>query len=336
MPVHNKHVSEPEPPQTSRAAHGRRRARIWVWVGTVTAAVVLFGGAVVVMTALGVPVLGIGGAHGVSPARSESPAVRAPTASGLPVPEQTSTAMAPTAPCDDPAVTAALQGGTDAEAIAAVGGAEAFRLAVVNGIAPCVSLSEANRVWVVVNKQRALEPIDYWPEPQARADGVQRTSGGHMRADVADALEQLAWASEAEGAGAVGVDSGFRSYTMQQSNYAGNVGTLGYDDADLISARPGHSEHQSGLAVDLVACSRGCGTLEQFGGTPQATWLAANAWRFGFIVRYEQGMTAVTGYDWEPWHLRYIGVELAQAYHDGGHHSLEQFFGLPAAPGYPG
>lgn len=238
--------------------------------------------------------------------------------------------------CADPAVAAALQGGADVDVIAAVGGAEAFRSAVVGGNAPCLSLTEPHRVWVVVNKQRALDPIDYWPEPQARAEGVQRTSGGHLRADVAVAVSQLAAAAAAEGAGAVGVNSGFRSYAIQQSTYAGHVGALGRDAADLISARPGHSEHQTGLAVDLVACDRGCGTLERFAGTPQAEWLAANAWRFGFIVRYENGMTAVTGYDWEPWHLRYLGVDLAKAYHDGGFRTLEEFFGLPAAPGYPG
>jgi hypothetical protein len=68
--------------------------------------------------------------------------------------------------------------------------------------------------------------------------------------------------------------------------------------------------------------------------TAQGAWVAANAWRFGFIVRYEDGQTAITGYEAEPWHLRYIGPELAQVYHDGGFHTLEDFFGLPAAPGY--
>ena len=64
--------------------------------------------------------------------------------------------------------------------------------------------------------------------------------------------------------------------------------------------------------------------------------MAENGWRYGFIVRYEPGQTAVSGYDSEPWHLRYIGPQLAAAYHDGGFHTLEAFFGLPAAPNYLG
>lgn len=333
MPVHNGHVSEPERPRK------RGPVRVRSWGAIVVAGVLVLGGSSAVAAALSGPVLGRGDTLGT---RSASERVQdgrtegeVPAASGIPAPAQTSVEVPAAASlCDDPAVTTALESGADADVIAAVGGAEVFRAAVAGGTAPCLSLSQPGRVWVVVNKQRALDPIDYWPEPQARAGGVQRTSGGHVRADVADALEQLAPAAAAEGAGAVGVNSGFRSYALQQSTYAGHVGSLGRAAADLISARPGHSEHQTGLAVDLVACNRGCGTLEQLAGTSQAEWLAANAWRFGFIVRYEQGMTAVTGYEWEPWHLRYIGPELAKVYHDGGYRTLEEFFGLPAAPGY--
>lgn len=236
--------------------------------------------------------------------------------------------------CDDQAVTAALETGSDADVIAAVGGAAAFRDAVAGAAAPCLDLADAERVWVVVNKRRPLDPLQYWPVPQARAEGVQRTSGGHMRADVAAAVSELAAAAAMEGPGAIGVNSGFRSYDFQASTYNGYVGSLGRDAADRTSARPGHSEHQTGLAVDVVACAYGCGGIEAFGGTAQAAWVAANAWRFGFIVRYEDGQTAVTGYTAEPWHLRYIGADLAAAYHAGGYRTLEEFFGLEPAPDY--
>ena len=73
-----------------------------------------------------------------------------------------------------------------------------------------------------------------------------------------------------------------------------------------------------------------------FGGTPQQAWVAAHSWEYGWIVRYVEGRTEVTGYSPEPWHLRYIGRELAAAYHEGGWQTLEEFFGLPAAPDYPG
>ena len=90
----------------------------------------------------------------------------------------------------------------------------------------------------------------------------------------------------------------------------------------------------SAVRASDAACNSGCAAIESFGGTPQGAWVAANAWRFGFIVRYEDGYTPITGYEWEAWHLRYIGPELAQVYHDGGFYTLEDFFGLPAAPTY--
>lgn len=271
----------------------------------------------------------------------------APNASSIPAPAQsgdaagdqavddaTKDAAGTTDICSAQAFTQALASGSDAEVFAAAGGAEPFRAAVAAGAAPCVDLHEAGRTWVVVNKLNALDPIDYWPEPQARAEGVERTSGGHMRADVALALAQLAAAAQAEGAGTIGVNSGFRSYDLQVSTYRNYVGQLGQQNADLTSARPGHSEHQTGLAVDVVACAGGCGSIERFGGTAQSDWVTANAHRFGFIIRYPDGYTDTTGYEYEPWHLRYIGPELAALYAEGGYRTLEDFFGMPPAPTY--
>ncbi|MBN9195390.1 MAG: D-alanyl-D-alanine carboxypeptidase family protein, partial [Microbacterium sp.] len=74
--------------------------------------------------------------------------------------------------------------------------------------------------------------------------------------------------------------------------------------------------------------------LDDLAATPQGAWVAAHAWQYGWIVRYEKGHTDVSGYLPEPWHLRYIGTDLAAAYHEGGFHTLEEFFGLPPAPGY--
>ncbi|MFV0375355.1 M15 family metallopeptidase [Microbacterium sp.] len=252
----------------------------------------------------------------------------------LPVPVQT--AVPAPAVCDDPVVLAALDDGTDADDVTAFGGGGAFRSAIADGVADCVDLSAADRVWVVVNKRHAVVPRDFAPADQAQAAGVQRTSGGHMRSDVAAALAKLADAVVADGAGAIGVNSGFRPLGYQEATYAGYLGVLGRADADLTSARAGYSEHQTGLAVDIVACDSGCGGIDAFGGTDQADWVAENAWRFGFIVRYEAGYTDVTGYEAEPWHLRYLSPELAAVYHEGGYHTLEEFFGLPPAPDYTG
>ncbi len=315
-----------------RRAERARRVAAWI-VGGVLAV----GGSVAVSSALAGATVAPDERIGTTDAAE--PDVQAAAELGitaLPAPVMQSDVAETTASdatCEQSAVTDALESGSDADVIAAFGGADAFRTAVSGGDAPCIDLAEAGRIWVVVNKHQALDPIDYWPVPQARADGVQRTSGGHMRADVADALEQLASAAANE-VGAIGVNSGFRSYEFQIGTYNGYVDSLGRESADLTSARPGHSEHQTGLAVDVIACSNGCGGIERFGSTAQADWVAENAWRFGFIVRYESGQTGTTGYEWEPWHLRYIGTDLAAAYHDGGFHTLEDFFGLDPAPDY--
>lgn len=325
-------MTEPDP----HPRHARRRPRRLVWAGVALLATVVLGGSAAMTAALTVPVTETtqpGTPPPEPPRVASAPPEPAPTA---PAPTDTVPPADPAEPalCDDPAVVAALDSGPDAGVIAAVGGAVAFRDAVADGSAPCLDLADARRIWVVVNKRHALDPIDYWPVPQARAAGVQRTSGGHMRADVAEALSQLATAAAAEGPGAIGVNSGFRSYDFQVSTYRGYVASLGRDAADRTSARPGHSEHQTGLAVDVVACHNGCGGIESFGRTAQSEWVAAEAWRFGFVVRYDASRSEVTGYDAEPWHLRFIGVELAAAYHAGGYRSLEEFFGLEPAPDY--
>jgi D-alanyl-D-alanine carboxypeptidase len=120
------------------------------------------------------------------------------------------------------------------------------------------------------------------------------------------------------------------------TSYGNQVSMRGVEGADLVSARPGFSEHQSGLTADVVACSGGCGGLDDLAATPQGEWLAVHAWEHGWIVRYEEGETETTGYLPEPWHLRYVGTALAEAYHQGGWKSFEAFFGLDPAPGYVG
>lgn len=252
-------------------------------------------------------------------------------AAGLP-PVDTS-AVPVSDPCADPAVVAVLDSGADEAVIAAFGGADEFRGAVAAGNAPCISLSDPDRTWVVVNKLRPLEPVAYAPA-LAEATVPATTTAGSARPAVNDALADLVADAADARAGAIAVNNAYRSYALQERNYASFVAEYGQAWADAESARPGYSEHQTGLAVDIVACSPDCGGIQSFGGTPQATWVAENAWRYGFVVRYEEGYTRTTGYVSEPWHLRYVGTALAAAYHDGEHHSLEEFFGLPAAPDY--
>ena len=122
------------------------------------------------------------------------------------------------------------------------------------------------------------------------------------------------------------ISSGFRSYSSQASIYNSLVSQVGVAGADRDTARPGHSEHQTGLTIDLNCICEG------FGNQPDGQWVAANAHRFGFIVRYPQGKEHVTGYIWEPWHLRYIGVENATAVYNSGL-SLEEYLGITSSYG---
>ncbi len=121
--------------------------------------------------------------------------------------------------------------------------------------------------------------------------------------------------------------SGFRSYETQRQIYNNYVAMDGQAKADTYSARPGHSEHQTGLAID-------CNIIDDsFTGTPEAIWLENNCHKYGFIVRYPKGKDHITGYKYEPWHIRYIGVEKATAVYNSGL-CLEEYLGITSQYAY--
>ena len=118
------------------------------------------------------------------------------------------------------------------------------------------------------------------------------------------------------------VASGFRDYDYQVELYNKYVQSDGKENADTYSARPGYSEHQTGLAADINAAD------ESFNDTPEAKWLDENCYKYGFIIRFPKGKEAYTGYVYESWHLRYVGKEFAKKIHDAGGISLEEYFGI--------
>ena len=198
---------------------------------------------------------------------------------------------------------------------------------------PVADIDTASSLTVVVNKQRPLNPVDY--SPDVVPVPVPYINQPFLRQEAASAVVEMFAAITAETGLELQAQSAFRSYDTQVSVYQGWVDSLGQEAADLTSARPGHSEHQTGLAIDVNALpDQGCSLEPCWGGTPHAQWVAANAWRFGFIVRYQDGQTPITGYEYEPYHLRYFGPEVAKDMHDRGILTLEQYFGLPAAPTY--
>jgi len=119
------------------------------------------------------------------------------------------------------------------------------------------------------------------------------------------------------------ISSGFRSYSYQENLYNNYVAQDGQLAADTYSARPGHSEHQTGLAFDLNTID------DSFAYTEEGKWVKDNCQKYGLILRYPKGKEAQTGYQYESWHLRYVGKELAQElYNNGNWITLEEHFNL--------
>ena len=188
------------------------------------------------------------------------------------------------------------------------------------------SLSDPTSIWIVSNKQRPLDPRDYAP-----SDLVSVGNGQRLRSEAASALTELFDAASSAGY-TLRPLSGYRSYSTQVAVYQSEVNAYGRAVADTQSARPGTSEHQTGLAIDIGG--GGCGIEDCFGDTEEGKWVAANAYKYGFIIRYPEGKQNVTGYRYEPWHVRYVGKDLSIEMNRQGILTLEEFFGLPAAPDY--
>ncbi|NUL49307.1 M15 family metallopeptidase [Cellulosimicrobium funkei] len=185
---------------------------------------------------------------------------------------------------------------------------------------------------VLVNKLHPLDPSDYAPQDLRGPDVPSSKTGMELRDEAAGAAEDLFVAAADDGVDLTLV-SAYRSYGYQQGTYGGWVEQYGQAEADRISARPGFSEHQTGLAMDVGAADGAC-TLEQcFGDTLEGAWVAEHAAEHGWIIRYPDGGEDVTGYSPEPWHLRYVGTEAAAGVVQSGG-VLETAWGFDPAPTY--
>lgn len=159
---------------------------------------------------------------------------------------------------------------------------------------------------LIVNKTYSL-PSDY---------------GNGLTKETKDAFHKLQSAALLDGFN-IYIASGFRSYEKQVSLYNNYVKRDGKEAADTYSARPGHSEHQSGLTFDVNEVS------DKFHNTPEANWLSDNCYKYGFILRFPNGKANETGFKYESWHFRYVGKELAEKlYNHGDWLTLESYFGV--------
>ena len=191
---------------------------------------------------------------------------------------------------------------------------------------PLAGAQPAINPTLLIDKSHPLEPHDYTPPelvvPRVfLAETPDNNPEMRLAAPAAAALTNLLTAAESDGI-TLALSSGYRSYSDQAALYAsGSV-------ASEAVARPGYSEHQSGLAADVIPYNYFCAAQGCFALSRAAAWLGLNSYRYGLIVRYPLYKEASTGYEYEPWHLRYVGIPLAERLHVTGQ-TLEEFYGLP-------
>ncbi|MED2974528.1 M15 family metallopeptidase [Fictibacillus sp. B-59209] len=188
---------------------------------------------------------------------------------------------------------------------------------------------------VLVNKRSKL-PENYKPADLVYPDVPfifsEKTEKRMMRKAAADALETMFAAAEKEGIHLTGV-SAYRSHATQTTLFNNYAKRDGYEKARTYSALPGTSEHETGLAIDVAGDGGKCPAQDCFGGTQESKWLAKHVSEFGFIIRYPEGKESITGYKYEPWHIRFVGKSVAQKIMGKGETLEEYFNAVPVSNG---
>jgi zinc D-Ala-D-Ala carboxypeptidase len=229
--------------------------------------------------------------------------------------------------CFGPATEAQLTAFQRDHALPATGALDRATLVALDAATPAPpvpipafpGVDEQGSQWV--DKTRSLQPPGYLPPDLVGVDAHGRPCPGSnlsVRGIAQPALQAMIAAAARDGVD-LSVVSAFRSYDTQVATYNYWVGQLGQAEGDRRSAKPGHSEHQLGLALDFNLLD------DSFGGSKEGKWLAENAWKYGFAMSYPPGKESITGYTYEPWHFRYVGTELAASLHQSGQ-SLEEHF----------
>ena len=180
----------------------------------------------------------------------------------------------------------------------------------------------------LVNKIFGL-PDNYIPGDLVRPNvqfsfGEAKLEKSLMRKEAAEALENMFAGARNDGIELAAV-SGYRSYGRQETLFNAEVNKVGEEKALQAVARPGSSEHQTGLTMDISSKTNNFNLNEQFGSTKEGVWLAHNAHKFGFILRYPRGKEEITGYMYEPWHFRYVGIKAATEIYEN-EWTLEEYF----------
>ena len=190
------------------------------------------------------------------------------------------------------------------------------------------SITDPSSIWVIVNKQHPLISASYIPVD------LTTTVGATISNNAVPDFTAMNSAALAVGINFTIVSS-YRSFDTQNYLYNNYVATYGQAASDTFSARPGYSEHQTGLTVDLGSSTGSeCNLDDCFSTTTEGQWLSNHANEFGFILRYPSDKTSITGYKSEPWHFRYIGRDLAIKMKNSSITTLEEFFNISGGETY--
>ncbi|WP_127584282.1 M15 family metallopeptidase [Paenibacillus koleovorans] len=188
-------------------------------------------------------------------------------------------------------------------------------------------------ITALVNKQFKL-PDSYAPKdlvyPEVAFIFSEKIEKRKLRQEAATALEQLFAGAKKDNISLAGV-SAYRSHATQKSLFESYVKRDGEAKAKTYSAVPGHSEHETGLAIDVSGSSGKCAAEDCFAGTPEAKWLEAHVHEYGFIIRYPKGKESITGYQYEPWHIRFVGKQVAKDIASRGITMEEYYNALPVS-----
>lgn len=196
------------------------------------------------------------------------------------------------------------------------------------------STTDPTSIWVVVNKKNGI-PESFTPEltvPKVKLRLSSSEEQMQINTTTAPVMKELFDAAQEDGVKLI-FGSGYRSGALQKQFYDSYITKDGQEAADTYSARPGHSEHQTGFSADIDSPDNKCHLEICWEDTTEGQWLKNNAYKYGFIIRYPKDKQSITGYQYEPWHIRYVGKELSQEIQKTGK-TLEEFFDMPPAPDY--
>ena len=168
-------------------------------------------------------------------------------------------------------------------------------------------IDKPSKIDVLVNKNNRLDKF-YRPRDLVKIDENFSYKEKYLRQKACHFFEKMSKDAKEEGLNIIAVST-YRSYFYQRELYNNYVKTMGVKKALLASAKPGHSEHQTGLAVDVMGSN---GDYNKFENSKEFKWMKNNAYKYGFILRYPKGKEHITGFKYEPWHYRYVGKKIAK------------------------